>query len=314
MERAPEAACRRRLRYQGAQRQSAMKSPRLRFHLVAAAVLSLAVAAGPALVGDEAFDHTTRLTALAKVWGLLKYFHPQVAQGSLDWDTALLDAIPHVKAADTKAAFNEEIMRLIDMAGPPRVPATAPLEAPEADPAFGWLDDQQVFAPETIAALKAIRHGEVPSSNRYVRPVPSVGNPDFSGEAPYDDPPYPREEMRLLALFRFWNMFQFYAPNRDVLDRNWADVLPALIPRFIEAANPSAYHLAVCELTASINDTHAFTGSSTLTLYLGYPRAGDPHAVHRIADRGHESSRAVRRRRRRPPRRRRHRHRRRRDG
>jgi carboxyl-terminal processing protease len=234
--------------------------------LAVALVADSAVAIGQ----SPAVDETTRLATLARTWGLLKYFHPDVALGTSDWDGALTGAIPRVRALATRTELDAEMARLIRAAGPaPRLAAGAAIDRPEADPAFAWIDDRQVFEPPTIAALKTIRNSQRTAANRYVKSVPNVANPDFSGEAPYASPAFPAVEMRLLALFRFWNMVQYYAPNRDVTDRPWQEVLPALIPLFLQAADANAYHLAVCEMAASINDTHAVTSSSTLSALWG---------------------------------------------
>ena len=85
--------------------------------------------------------------------------------------------------------------------------------------------------------------------------------------------------IRFLALARFWNMVQDYAPNRDITDRPWSDVLAPLVPRFLDAADANAYQLAVCELTASLNDTHAFTSSNTLTVLWGLNTPGSGRAT-----------------------------------
>lgn len=235
-----------------------------------ALVLLMFVALGsayPAAIRDEV-DQPTRLAALAKVWGLVKYFHPQVADGAVDWDQALLDAIPRVKAATTRAELNDEILRLIRAAGTaPRIRPGASMAQAETDPAFRWIEDGALFDSVTREALKEVRLAEVSRTNRYVRAAQS--NPDFSGEAAYESPVYPNEAMRLLALFRYWNIIQYYAPYRDVIDVPWPDVLVQLIPRFSDAADATAYHLAVCELTASINDTHASTSSQVLFEYWG---------------------------------------------
>jgi carboxyl-terminal processing protease len=235
-----------------------------------ALVLLMFVALGsasPAAIRDEV-DQSTRLAALARVWGLVKYFHPQVAAGTVDWDQALLDAIPRVKSATTKAELNEEMLQLIRVAGtPPRLRSGVSVAQAETDPAFQWIEDGALFDTATREALKEVRLAEVSPTNRYVRAAQN--NPDFSGEAAYESPVYPNEAMRLLALFRYWNIIQYYAPYRDVIDGPWPDVLVNLIPRFVAAADATAYHLAVCELTASINDTHAFTGSQILTDYWG---------------------------------------------
>ena len=236
-----------------------------------ALVLTLVLGSTATTGQSPALDEVTRLAALARTWGLLKYFHRDVAQGTIDWDAALIDSIRRIRATGTRTELNDELSRLIQAAGPaPRLSPGAVIDRPESDPAFTWLDDQAVFTASTIAALKTIRNSAPPASNRYVRRTSQfVGSPDFTSDAADGAPAFPSVEMRLLALVRFWNMVQYYAPNRDITDRPWAEVLPSLIPRFIGAVDAAAYHLAVCELTASINDTHAVTSSTTLSAYWG---------------------------------------------
>ena len=129
----------------------------------------------------------------------------------------------------------------------------APLDAPESDSHFAWIDDEQLFEPSTIDALKVIRNAVTTGSNRYVQSAPSVGNPDFSFEKSYSSPDFPSREMRLLALFRYWNMVQYYYPDRDLIDGDWSDTLVAMIPRFVNAADNVGYNLAASQLTAAIN-------------------------------------------------------------
>src|SRR6185503_7110914 len=59
-----------------------------------------------------------RLAGLAKVWGTVKYFHPYLAYREIDWDKALVEAIPKVNAAksaqDYEAAINQMLAVLND--------------------------------------------------------------------------------------------------------------------------------------------------------------------------------------------------------
>ena len=237
--------------------------------LLVVAILLVLVPAS-ALRAQTDIDQTVRLAALGRVWGLLKYFHPDVTAGSVDWDAALLAAIARVRAAPTKAAFNEELLRLVRAAGPePRLPAGTSVDQPETDPTFAWLDDRTVFEPATTQALKTIRRATVPLNSRYVRSVPGVGNPDFSGEAPWTGGALPDEAGRLLALFRFWNMVQYYFPHRDITDRPWSRVLEEFIPGVAGATSPLSYHLAMAELVARIDDSHGTFASSTFGNHFG---------------------------------------------
>src|SRR5829696_3211792 len=60
----------------------------------------------------------TRLVGLAKVWGTVKFFHPFLAYRDIDWDKALVEAIPRVNAAKTpqeyQAALNQMLAALND--------------------------------------------------------------------------------------------------------------------------------------------------------------------------------------------------------
>jgi hypothetical protein len=233
-------------------------------------VVALLLMPAPGLRAQDASDLTIRLAALGRVWGLTKYFHPDITGGTADWDAALLTAIPRVSAANGKSSLNEELLRLMRAAGPePRLPAGVSADQPESDPLFAWIDDRNLFESATIQSLKAIRRATVPASSRYVKGATGAGNPDFSGEAPWTGSALPNEGERLLALFRFWNMVQYYFPNRDITDRPWSQVLTDSIPPFIAARDEVSYHLAAAELIAKIDDSHGATSSTTLTSYWG---------------------------------------------
>ena len=66
-----------------------------------AVVLLWAPAAAHA--GDSLPDKPQRLLLLGKVWAQAKFFHPTIATTNVDWDGALLAAIPKVEAAKTVA-------------------------------------------------------------------------------------------------------------------------------------------------------------------------------------------------------------------
>jgi carboxyl-terminal processing protease len=239
---------------------------------LAVATVVLLLLAGHVAAQNAALDEVTRFVAAGRVWGLLKYFHPDVMQGTVDWDGVLIDAVPRISLSSTKRDFNEEIMRLVQAAGPmPRLAAGAANDRPETDAAFAWLDDAAVFDAATMQALKTIRNSQRSSSNRFVKPTSQfVLNPDFSGDTGASTATtFPNTPGRLLALFRFWNMVQYFFPYRDVADRPWSEVLPDLLPQFLEQRDATFYHLAVCQLTAAINDSHAVTSSVTLSQYWG---------------------------------------------
>lgn len=81
--------------------------------------------------------------------------------------------------------------------------------------------------------------------------------------------PYPPVEERLLGLFHYWNTIDYHFPYRDLMDRDWDDVLAEFIPRVEEAKDATEYALAMAECNANINDTHGFFYCDAFGEWLG---------------------------------------------
>ena len=81
-----------------------------------------------------------------------------------------------------------------------------------------------------------------------------------SRDDPYADMAFPSEEYRLLSLFRFWNVINYFYPYRELTDKPWNMVLTDFIPRFLENKNQLDYEMTVAEMVARLQDTHGFVG------------------------------------------------------
>lgn len=111
------------------------------------------------------------------------------------------------------------------------------------------------FSKELTETLLKVKNAERKNKNYYVSLFPD-GNPDFKNENPYSAIMYPDEGYRLLSLYRYWNIIQYYFPYRYAIGRDWKEVLEEFIPRFLSAADTTEYNLTCLELTARINDSH----------------------------------------------------------
>lgn len=101
---------------------------------------------------------------------------------------------------------------------------------------------------------------------------PSATRPELPRvlkEKTYAEPAYPARALRLLALFRYWNVIEHFFPYKQHLDRPWDTALSDLAPRLAEAADELAYHLAAAELVARIQDSHGSLGSPVFQRWLG---------------------------------------------
>jgi C-terminal processing protease CtpA/Prc len=93
-------------------------SGRLRFCLLGLIVATAwSLRAQPA-AGDAA--DVARLAAMGRLWNAVKYFHPYLAyRDDIDWDAALVRAIPRVRAARTPEAYADAIQSMLDALGDP---------------------------------------------------------------------------------------------------------------------------------------------------------------------------------------------------
>ena len=201
------------------------------------------------------------LALLGRVWGFAKYHHPRVATtGGPNWDYELFRAIPSVLAAADGAAAASAMVTWLDRSGP--VPSCTPCATAPSGVHLSaendWIADAATLGAALSERLQTM-HRNRPGSGqqRYLSLVSGVGNPDFSVENRYAAMTSPDAGYRLLALFRFWNIIQYWFPYRNVMEEDWNGVLREFIPRMMKSMDGDAYRLTLIELIARVHDTHA---------------------------------------------------------
>lgn len=203
-------------------------------------------------------DHKT--ANFIKIWGFLKYYHPEVAKGKIDWDDSFLTGLDKIRTLESKSQLNAFYLTWIDKLGPGDKCSNCKIQAP-ANAKFnldmGWLRDSTHFDDQLIEKLSYIQKNRNQKENYYISSTQGAGNPDFKNEKIYKDSIFPSTGMRLLTLSRYWNMINYFFPYRYQTDQPWNEVLAEMIPKFQNARDTTAYHLAILELTAKIDDSHA---------------------------------------------------------
>ncbi|MFA9391515.1 MAG: S41 family peptidase [Prolixibacteraceae bacterium] len=194
---------------------------------------------------------------LAKVWGFLKYYHPEIAKGNYNWDYELFRFLPgYLKAADHMER-ESLLLGWIESLG-----EIKKLKKPIPDnseayikPDTNWMNSIQNTSLRN--KLHFIYKNRNQGKHFYIGIATKAGNPDFKNENAYTDVPYPDAGFRLLALFRYWNMINYFFPNKHLIEKDWNTILPEYIPIFTTAKNELEYELAALQLIGEIHDTHA---------------------------------------------------------
>lgn len=199
------------------------------------------------------------LSALCKVWGFLKYYHPSVREGKYNWDNELLRILPNVIRCQTKDERNLVLLSWIDELGKFKIDKRISVDSSMVKlyPNLAWIDDSSNLGDRLKKQLNKVKLAKRDTSSYYVRLTKGVGNPIFLHENSYPEKTYPDNGVRFLSLFRYWNIIEYYFPNRHLIGKNWDSVLYEFVPKFQASSNTLEYKMCALALISSINDTHA---------------------------------------------------------
>lgn len=193
-----------------------------------------------------------------KTWGFLKYHHPGIANGNIDWDSVFVSNVKTVSLSKNKLACNKQLSKLITAAGSNDVvdqgDADDTLFTSNYKSSVLWIDHSPLLDKRMQTKLKDLTNGHYLRINKYIRVVNNTA--DYSGENKYDNIGFPDESHRLLFLSRFWNIINYFAPYKYLVSGHWDNVLNRFIPRFIAATDSVSYYKVLLELGRSLQDGH----------------------------------------------------------
>jgi Periplasmic protease len=219
-------------------------------------------------------QHIDNLTNLGMLWGFIKYHHPAVANGDFNMDAELFRIVVKVIEAKTKSAANAIMEKWVDGFGVPPVCKNCPPVQKDSNtkllPDYGYIFNKDNFSKSLIAKLEYIKNNRNQGKHFYIEAT-NVGGPGFRNENTYPKMDPADAGLRLLALYRYWNMIQYFFPYKHLIGEDWNKVLPEFIPAFANASDGTIYQLSCLRLIARVNDTHAniWGQSKVLNDYFG---------------------------------------------
>ncbi|SHJ14551.1 Peptidase family S41 [Clostridium cavendishii DSM 21758] len=208
------------------------------------------------------------LYKLCKVWGFVKYYHPKIATGDVDWDDELFRIMPKALTSKNDKEFNDIIYEWINKLGDVKISeGQTPLDGKIVlKPDIKWIENKELLGDKLSDLLVKVSKSERNyKTHKYIDGNIEKGL--FQGEKNYPNMKYTDDGYKLMSLFRCWNIVEYFFAYRDIMDRNWDDVLKEYIPKFIKCNNEESYKLNVLELMHNINDTHVMFNDDNNFLY-----------------------------------------------
>jgi C-terminal processing protease CtpA/Prc len=208
---------------------------------------------------SQQLSKSEKLFATCKVWGFLKYYHPRVANGEFNWDNKLFEILPKIEKTNTKEEFSLIIEDWINNLG--EIKEIAPIVQPEDIEHFdknfdlSWIQKNKLFSKGLRKKLKFIENNRFQGNLHYLGGGTTTNI--FIKNENYSEYKYTEEKHKIVALFGYWNIIEYFFPYKYMMDKKWDKTLQEMLPLFIEAKSEDDFYLAMKQLTVRLNDTHA---------------------------------------------------------
>jgi len=195
--------------------------------------------------------------SLGLLWGFLKYHQPEVTKGKYNWDNEFITMYAKVEEANSQADLNTLYKQWILSLGkvPNIKPQTYGKDIITKNEDYAWFDGYG-FDDELKGILVSLRNAKHKTGGYYATRDKMNKFLNYSNEKGFEGFSYKNKSHRLLTLFSFWNVMQYYNIHKYTFDKNWNDVLHELVPVFEKAKSETDYLLAKTRLLYYIDDSH----------------------------------------------------------
>lgn len=216
----------------------------------------------------------SKVSCFTKVWGFLKYYHPGLANGQIDWDSVYVEILPKILDSNEKG-FELYIDNIIDLPG-----EIQPCDSCKSINNFPkewtrnltleWINHHALLSNKHSELLNSIFENRHQGKGFYVEyqwdHSTHSGPVKFINENAYDDSIVVADyRYRILALARYWNTVEYFFAYKYLLSKDWNSVLMDYIPLLKEETTQLDYHLNMFRLAKEIEDSHA---GGTFSNYL----------------------------------------------
>ncbi|MGV8135311.1 MAG: hypothetical protein AB2L20_08850 [Mangrovibacterium sp.] len=147
-------------------------------HTVLITILAMFLSAIPCH-SQTRLAESKKLESTCRIWGFLKYYHPEVAKGTFNWDEQLIEILPKVKTVVNKEQLSQIYLDWITSLGRIREYNRENRETNKAcfDKNFNlsWIHDSTVFTSELTRRLEFIEKNRNQKDNYYATSAKGIG-------------------------------------------------------------------------------------------------------------------------------------------
>jgi carboxyl-terminal processing protease len=200
-------------------------------------------------------------SSISYVWGLMKYLHPEISKGKLNWDKEFINAYDKIQKIETNEELNQELLSWINSF---EIESTKKLFKKATynqeklfikNYDYSWIEKSN-FNTSLKSKLNEI--AENPNFDDYYASINKLNNfIEFKNEKGFENFDFKIKSNRILFLASFWNVMRYWNVNIYLTDEPWNEVLKDLQVDFINANTEEKFEFAKMKLFSKLNDSHS---------------------------------------------------------
>jgi len=205
---------------------------------------------------------TQRIAAFGKVWGLMKYYHPILAGGNLNWNDSLRAYISKIKDCPSEKDFNSLLLNLFNNVGYQSTGKKFLRSEKYYTQTFetGWIQESRQLDSTIKRKLEDILVFFHSQKNSLVIKESGIYDAAVTHNNQRDD---------LATLIIAWNIIKYEAPHLKLAEGHWDNLLEQYIPVVSVIKDPAKFEYALAEMVSKIRDSHGFVTLPNYEASLG---------------------------------------------
>lgn len=212
-------------------------------------------------IAQTKLSESEKNSSISYIWGLMKYLHPEVSKGKLNWDKEFITIYDKVEKIESQEQLNKELMSWItsfENESTQKLYKKASYNQKKIfikNYDYTWIEKSN-FDPILKSKLNQIQENS--NYSDFYASIDKLNNfVNFKNEKGFDNFDYKNKSHRILFLASFWNVMKYWNVNIYLADEPWNEVLQNLQFDFINADTEEKFEFAKMKLFSKHNDSHS---------------------------------------------------------
>jgi len=203
--------------------------------------------------------NSKELRTICKTWGYLKYYHSELRKGKVDWDEVLVSELDLY--LNENISVDTILNHFIQKAGDSKKSKSVFVDKVKVDKIetlkmvdFSWINNE---LPKNISTKLSSMHDYFNNGKNYYALYNGSEFISLKNENHININDEFSLEKKFLILFRFWNVIEYYWPNKHLLKNDWDDIFEFYVNKIIDSKSQLDFNLVMFGINNALNDAHA---------------------------------------------------------